>query len=90
MFINKYNGDEIKYPSKIDYWKKFERNNPSVVLKVLYIKEMEIYPAYISKINFICEKQIILLMIPNEEKKHWHYLVVKKNICIIEKSKLKT
>ena len=29
---------------------------------------MKIYPAYISKINSNFEKQIILLMIPNEEK----------------------
>ena len=29
---------------------------------------MEICPAYISKINFYCEKQLILLMIQNEEK----------------------
>ena len=85
MFINKYNGDEIKYPSKIDYWKKFERNNPSVVLNVLYIKEMEICPAYISKISFIGEKQIILLMIPNEEKKHWHYLVVKQLSALLKR-----
>ena len=29
---------------------------------------MELCPAYISKINSNCEKQIILLMIPNVEK----------------------
>ena len=40
-------------------------------------KEKEIYSAYISKINTNCEKQIILLMIPNEEKDGWHYLAVK-------------
>ena len=34
-------------------------------------------PAYVSKINSNCEKQIVLLMIPNEEKKGWHYLAVK-------------
>ena len=34
--------------------------------------------AYISKINSNYEKQIILLMIPNEEKEGWHYLAVKK------------
>ena len=31
-------------------------------------------PAYVSKINSNCEKQIISLMIPNEEKEGWHYL----------------
>ena len=27
-FINKYNWEEINYPSKIDDWKTFEKNNP--------------------------------------------------------------
>ena len=34
------------------------------------------YPAYVSKHNSNCEKQVILLMIPNGEK--LHYLAVKK------------
>ena len=37
----------------------------------------EICPAYISKINSNCEKQIILLIIPNKEKGRWRYLAVK-------------
>ena len=37
-FINKYNWKGIKYLSKIDDWKKFEKNNPTVALNVLYIK----------------------------------------------------
>ena len=44
----------------------------------MYTKEKEILPAYISKHNSTREKQIILLMIPNEEKEESHYLVVKK------------
>ena len=44
-------------------WKPFEKNNPTIVFNILYIKEEEIYPAYISKQNSTCEKQIILLMI---------------------------
>ena len=39
---------------------------------------MEISPAYISKIDTNCQKQIILLMIPNEEREGWHYLAVKR------------
>ena len=38
--------------------------------------EGKIYPAYVSKHNSNCEKQVIILMIPNEEK--WFYLTVKK------------
>ena len=36
----------------------------------------KIYPAYVSKQNPSCEKQVILLMIPNSEE--WHYVAVKK------------
>ena len=44
----------------------------------MYIKEKEIHPAYISKHNSTREKQIILLLIPNEEINGWHCLSVKK------------
>ena len=37
-------------------------------LNVLYDKEKKICPGYISKTNSNCEKQIILLMMPNVEK----------------------
>ena len=76
-FINKYNWKGINYSSKLDDWKTFEKNNPAIALNILYIKEKEICAAYISKINLNCEKQIILLMIPNEVKEDWDYLAVK-------------
>ena len=57
LFIYKYNWDGIKYSLKIDDWKTFEKNNPTITLNVLYIKETEICPAYISKINLNCKKQ---------------------------------
>ena len=56
----------------------FQKNNPAIARNILCIKEKEIYPVYISKINLNCEKQIIPLMIPNEEKEGWHYLAVKE------------
>ena len=43
-----------------------------------YEKETEMCPAYVSKTNLNCEKQIFLLMIPNKEKEGCHYLAVKK------------
>ena len=49
---------------------------------------MDIYPTYISKHNSNREKQIIPLMIPNADE--WHYLAVKKNTLIINRSKVKT
>lgn len=47
-FVNKYNRDKIQYPSKINDCKTFEKNNSTIVLNDLYIKEMEICPGYIS------------------------------------------
>ena len=44
----------------------------------MYTTEKEISPAYFSKNNSNCEKQIILFMISNEEKAGWHYIAVKK------------
>ena len=55
-FINKCNWKGINYPSKINDWKTLEKNNSTIALNSLYIKEKEIYPAYISKINSNCEK----------------------------------
>ena len=66
-FIEKYNWDDIDFPSTIKDWKKIECNN-EVALNILYI-------AYKSKNNLTQEKQIILLMISDGQK--WHYLVVK-------------
>ena len=66
------------------------KDNPTIALNILYIKEKEICPTYISKINSNCEKQIILLMIPNEKKEGWHYLAIKKTICITKRNNFKT
>ena len=68
-FINKYNWEKTDYPSKIDGWKKFEKNNLTIVLNILYTKEKKILPAYISNQNSTREKTITLLMIPNKEEK---------------------
>ena len=50
-FINKYNWKGINYPSKVDDWKTFEKNNSTIALNILYIKD------YVSKINSNCEKK---------------------------------
>ena len=65
--INKYYWKGIIYPSGKDDWKKFEKNNPTIVLN-----EMDICPVFILKRNSDCEKQIILLMIPNGEESNYH------------------
>ena len=52
-----------------------------IAFNMLYIKEMNIYPAYISKDNFTHEKHIIILMTTNG--KRWHYLTVKNLSAIL-------
>ena len=58
----------MNFPSEKDDWKKFEKNNVTIALNVLYANKEKIYSAYVSKQNSNREKQVILLMIPNEEK----------------------
>ena len=50
-FINKYNWEEINYPSKIDDWKRFVKNNSTVALNIFYIKGNKILSTYDSKHN---------------------------------------
>ena len=52
------------------------RRNLRIVLMFCMLKKKKVRPAYVSKHNSNCEKQIILLMITNGEV--WHYLAVKK------------
>ena len=35
-FINKYKWEGINYPSEKDDWKKFEKNNVTIAVNVLY------------------------------------------------------
>ena len=75
-FIEKYNWEDIDFPSTSKDWKKLECNN-EVALNILYVPDntKKINIAYKSKNNLTQEKQIILLMISDGQK--WHYLVVK-------------
>ena len=57
---------------------KIEKIDVTIALNVLYIKiEKNIYPAYVSKHNSNCEKQVIILIISNREGR-WYYLSVKE------------
>ena len=38
-FINKYNWEEINFPTEKDDWKKIEKNNVTIALNVLYAKK---------------------------------------------------
>ena len=75
-FIEKYNWEDIDFPSTSKDWKKFESNN-EVALNILYVlyDTKKINIAYKPKNNITREKQVISLMISNGQ--NWHYLVVK-------------
>ena len=52
------------------------KNNSTIAVDFLCIIKIEIYPSYILKINSDCVKQKILIMIPNEVKESYDYLVI--------------
>ena len=67
----------IEFPAGIKDWKKFERNNKTIALNILFIPHntKTINLAYKSKYNRKRENQVVLLMITNGEK--WHYIALK-------------
>ena len=76
-FIDQYDWKEIDFSSHGKDWKKFESNNKSIALNILYVPHNteKIRHAYKSKYNLTRENQVIVLMITDGEK--WHYLAVK-------------
>ena len=84
-FIDQYNWKEIDFPSTGKDWKKFESNNKSIALKILYVPHNteKIRHAYKSKYNLTLEDQVILLIITDGEK--WHYLDVKSLSALFRK-----
>ena len=71
-YIEKYNWEDIDFPSTSKDWKKFECNS-EVALNILYVpyNTTKINIAYKSKNNLTQERQIILLIISDGQK--WHY-----------------
>ena len=74
--INKYNWKGIEFPAGPKDWKKFERNNNTIALNILFIPHNTkiIRVSYRSEHNNKRKKQVILLMITDGKK--WHYLDV--------------
>ena len=82
-FINQYNWKEADFPSEQKDWKKFELNNKSTALNILFVpyNTEKIRLAYKSKYNFKRENHVILLMITDGIK--CHYLAVKNLSALI-------
>ena len=72
-FIDKYNWNGIDFPAGMKDCKKFERNNKTIALNILYIppNTKTINLPYKSKFNRKRENQVVLLMISNGEKRHY-------------------
>ena len=76
-FINNRNWDNINFPPQEQDFKTFEMNNKSIALNVLHTHSNEkISHFYKSEFNKTKEKQIILLMVSDNEKQH--YLAVNR------------
>ena len=73
-YINKYNWEGIDFPVGPKDWIKFERNNKTIAINILFIPHntKTIRVAHRSEHNSKRKKQVILLMIT--DGKNWHYL----------------
>ena len=73
-FVDQYNCAGIDFSLHSKDWEKFEQNNKTIALNILYVPcdTKEIRPAYISRYNYKRNDQVILLMITDGKK--WHYL----------------
>ena len=82
-FIDKYNWKGIDFPAGIKDWKRFEQNNKTIALNILYIpsNKKTIHPEYESKYNRKPKNQVVLLIITNGEQSDevdkWHYIALK-------------
>ena len=76
-FVNQYNWKGIHFPPQSKDWKKFESNNKPIALDIFYVPHntKKIWYAYKLKYNSTDKKQVILLMITDNKKRH--YLAVK-------------
>ena len=90
-FVDQYNWKEIQFLSHKKDWKKFEWNNKSIALNILYVpyNAKEIRHAYKSKHNLKGENQVIFLMMITDGEK-WHYLAEKNMSALLREIYIKT
>ena len=72
-YINKYNWEGIEFPAGPKNVEKFEQNNKTIALNILFVpyNAEKIRVAYTSKYNHMCKNQGILLMITDGSKRHY-------------------
>ena len=71
------NWEGIEFPAGIKDWKRFDKNNETIALNILFIPhdEKTINLTYKSKYNRERKNQVVLLMITDGKK--WHYIALK-------------
>ena len=84
-YINKYNWEEIEFPAGPKDWKKFERNNKTIALNILFLQHNteKTRVAYRSEHKNKRKRQVILLMIT--DGKIQHYLAVSNLSALLAK-----
>ena len=82
-FIDQQNWEGIDFASRIEDWKKFEGNNKTITLNILYVppNTKTVNLAYKSKYNRKRENQVVLLMVTNGKQSDkvgkWYYIALK-------------
>ena len=84
--INEYNWEGINYPSKLDDWKTFEKNNPTIALNILYTREKKDLSSIYFKSSFNPWKTNNSLNSKQEDR----IILRKKFICIIKWNNINT
>ena len=84
-YIIKDNWEAINFPAGSKQWQKFERNNDTIALNILYVvKNTKIISVvYKSKYNNQRKKQVILLMIGDSKK--YHYIAITNLSALLQK-----
>ena len=72
-YNSKYNWEGVHFPAGSKDWEKFEQNNKTIVLNILFVPHNTetIQVAYRSKYNHKRKNQIILLIITDGNKRHY-------------------
>ena len=85
--MGQYEWKNIDFPATSKDWKKFEQDNKTIALNILFVpyNTKQISRAHISKYNYERDNQVILLMITDGKK--WHYLALKSLPTFNKKSK---
>ena len=73
--------ERYKFSERNKRLEKFERNNKTIALNILYVPHNTINFAYKSKYSCKRKNQVVLLMITNgkqsDEVDKWHYIALK-------------